>query len=64
MAKQIFMDQNREPEENQEQEDDTLGFRDLGKIIVAIYSLTAPYFIAFILFFALAIALVLGIFLL
>ena len=64
MANQIYVDSNKEPEEKQKEEDETLGFADLGKIIIAVYSLTAPYFIAFILLFALAIALVLGIFLL
>lgn len=63
MANQIYVDSNKEPKEKHQEEDETLGFVDLGKIIIAIYSLTAPYFIVFILLFALATVLILGVFL-
>lgn len=64
MANQIYIDSNKEPEEKQQEEDETLGFGELRKIIIAVYTLTIPYFIAFIVLFALAIALILGYFLL
>jgi len=65
MANQTYIDPNKKSDDDQaeEQEDITFGFADLGKIILAIYSLTAPYLIAFMLLFALAIALILGYFL-
>lgn len=64
MANQIYIDSDQEPEEKQanEQESRVLGVGEITKIIVAIYSLTAPYFIAFILLFAISVALVLAYF--
>jgi len=66
MSNQIYIDSDKETDGNQSENEEeiTFGFGDIFKIILAMFSLTAPYLIAFMLLFGLAIALVLGYFLL